>query len=619
MPGGGNIITRGISMKRKRGIILAGTVPAVVVLVLIALWFGVFRKPAAAEPESSTYSTETESSGQTVGDTGEEVSASSDEEESAAEAPEAEQEEESSSETEEAAADAKEELETVFFFDFEDQDVSAFTNRGPGDTTLITATTDGAASGTTALLASGRTAGWNGPAFRLDTVCEPDTEYYVSACLMGRDYNGLTLSFQYTDSYGGVHYSNLVSGIAGKGWQTVENVKVSFSKNMSDVYVYVEGNGGDIFLDDFKITAAPAVEIEDELASLAWLLKDDFKVGTALTPTGLSSKPVMALIEKHFSGSITPGNEMKPDAVLNQADTLEYLARTGDDENPQVSFAAAASVLDYCRENNIPMRIHTLVWHQQTPTWFFKEGYQNDGEWVSKEKMVKRMENFIKNYFETLTTLYPEIDFYACDVVNEAWLDDGSCRKPGAQEENGNHSPWVKVFGDNSFIEYAFRFARKYAPEGCKLYYNDYNEYMSGKVEAIVQMAESLKEEGIIDGIGMQSHLDVRTGSDAFPSVSMYRQALDRYASLGLDIQITELDATVPAGSGEKYYEAQAEYYKGIFEAIYAHRDSVSALIFWGVTDDGSWRASRLPCLFDSSYMAKPAYYAIVEGIMESD
>lgn len=63
----------------------------------------------------------------------------------------------------------------------------------------------------------------------------------------------------------------------------------------------------------------------------------------------------------------------------------------------------------------------------------------------------------------------------------------------------------------------------------------------------------------------------------------------------------------------------QAEYYKGIFEAIYAHRDSVSALIFWGVTDDGSWRASRLPCLFDSSYMAKPAYYAIVEGIMESD
>ena len=108
-------------------------------------------------------------------------------------------------------------------------------------------------------------------------------------------------------------------------------------------------------------------------------------------------------------------------------------------------------------------------------------------------------------------------------------------------------------------------------------------------------MAADFKEKGIIDGIGMQSHLDVRTGNDAFPSVAMYNKALDKYSELGLDIQITELDATVPKASGDKYFDAQAEYYKGIVQSIYDHKDNVSALIFWGITDDKSWRAMQQP------------------------
>lgn len=225
------------------------------------------------------------------------------------------------------------------------------------------------------------------------------------------------------------------------------------------------------------------------------------------------------------------------------------------------------------------------------------------------------MENYIKAYFEELTALYPDIDFYACDVVNEAWLDDGTHRKPGEQGDSGsNNSAWVQVFGDNSFIEPAFEFARKYAPEGCKLYYNDFNEYMPQKTTAIVEMATALKEKGLIDGIGMQSHLDARSGSDAFPSVNVYNKALDAFAATGLDIQITELDATVQPDSGTQNFEAQAEYYKGIMDSIYSHKDSISAVVIWGVTDDASWRAAKSPLLFDSEYKAKPAFYSIIEG-----
>ena len=507
----------------------------------------------------------------------------------------------------------------VYSTDFEDGDVSMFTNRGGEDTTVISISDEASVSGDKALLASGRSKDWNGPAFRLDNdVFKPYTEYSISFKMKGRYYTGGMVSMQYTDLDGKQHYSNLVQNISSSDWFSVEDLRVSFHDMQSGVFIYVEGGQDDIFIDDFKVVELETPEIEKDLVSISDAFAKDFKVGTAITVGDLSSKPFMALLEKHFNKSITVGNEMKPDAVLDMEACRAYFEETGDDTTPQISFSTAKPILNYCQKNKIPVRIHTLVWHSQTPNWFFKEGYADDGEWVDKEKMLLRMENYIKAYFETLTELYPDIDFYACDVVNEAWMDDGNPRQPGEQGPGTySNSAWVKVFGDNSFIEPAFTFARKYAPEGCKLYYNDYNEYMDGKMNAIIEMATNLKAKGLIDGIGMQSHLDARQSLDsAFPSISMYNKALDKYAELGLDIQITELDATTPENAPtEANLAVQAEYYKGIFDAIYAHKDSISAVIWWGITDNKSWRANQYPLLFDAEYKAKPSYYSIMEGV----
>lgn len=502
----------------------------------------------------------------------------------------------------------------IYETDFEDGDVSMFQNRGDNDTTEISASTENALSGKTALLASNRSDSWHGACICLSDICEPNTEYYVSGAVTGRYYTNATVSFQYSDEEGAQHYSNLQS-LNGNGWQTFENLKVSFTATMTDVYVYIEGGTDDYFLDDFSIVEVPTQPIETEIASLKNVYADYFKIGTAITPAALSSKSTMALVEKHFSGSITVGNEMKPDSVLNQAACKAYYEETGDDTDPQISFSAAKPVLNYCQEHNIPVRIHTLVWHSQTPDWFFKEGYADDGAWVSADKMLKRMEHYIKNYFTTLTELYPDVNFYACDVVNEAWTDNGTPRNPGEQGSSGSaNSAWVQVFGDNSFIEPAFTYARAYAPAGCKLYYNDYNEYMPAKTSAIVEMATSLKAKGVIDGIGMQSHLDARTGSDAFPSISAYEKAVKAFSETGLDIQVTELDVTIPGGE-EANYKTQAQYYSDIMDVLTQYSEHISAVVFWGITDDGSWRASQYPLLFDASYTAKPAYYAIIDGI----
>ena len=511
------------------------------------------------------------------------------------------------------AAETADTGKVVYSTDFEDGDVSAFSNRGENDTTELSASTDMAVSGKTSLLASGRSKDWNGPAFRLDEKCEPNTEYYINFKFRGKYYTGATVSFQYNDPDGTPHYKNLIQNISTSDWYSVENLKVSFTEEMQNVSVYVEGGQDDIYIDDFSVVEVPEVPIQEDIKSIRAVFADDFIVGTAITPDNLSSKPFMKLVQKHFSGSLTAGNEMKPDSVLNKAACQAYFEETGDDTDPQISFAAARPFLNYCQKNNIPVRVHTLVWHSQTPDWFFKEGYADDGEWVSKEKMLKRMENYIKNYFTELVKLYPDVNFYACDVVNEAWTNDGKPRDPGEQGSSGSEkSAWVKVFGDNSFIEPAFTYARQYAPKGCKLYYNDFNEYM-GKIDTIIEMAKDLNSKGVLDGIGLQSHLDARDKlSSSFPTIEMYDKALAKYAATGLDIQITELDATVDQNNPTQYVEYQQEYYKGIMDAIVKYKDSISAVVFWGVTDDNSWRAKQLPLLFDGNYQAKPAYYGVV-------
>ena len=512
------------------------------------------------------------------------------------------------------------EEDVLFSADFEDGELGAFSRRGE-DETLEVIDTD-AHGGEKSLCVSTRAQGWNGPQVALDDVIKAGEQYIVTAYAKSEYYSQLTLSMQYNDAEGETHYDNVLKQDSKDGSWLEYNTKFSFPAGSTDMYLYFESSDASvkIYVDDFQITTTPDVAIED-LTSLRAYYSDAFKIGTAITSRDLASKPFMKLVDRHFSGSITVGNEMKPDYVLNYNATQKYFEETGDDENPQVSFAQAKPVLDYCLKNNIPVRVHTLVWHSQTPEWFFKENYDASGKYVSKEKMLKRMENYIKNFFETLTELYPTLDFYACDVVNEAWLDDGSPRRPGHPDQSNGYgaSDWVAVFGDNSFIEPAFTFARKYAPEGCKLYYNDYNEYMNKKTK-IVEMAAELKKKGVIDGIGMQSHLDARQNmGSAFPSVSMYESAIKDYVETGLDVQITELDVTIPENSGDQYFEHQAEYYNGIMDAIEKYKDNISAVVFWGVTDDASWRASQLPLIFDSEYKAKPAFYSIIDGLTPGD
>ena len=510
---------------------------------------------------------------------------------------------------------AKANSSAVFSTDFEDGNSSMFSKRGDSDTSVIKVIEDSnAPSGKKVMSVTGRDQSWNGPSLSVKGILEPDVKYDISVKVKAAWYNTVCISLQHTP--GGSNepqYTNLVKGVS-QGDYVELSASFSYGADEKDVSIYIEtwGDANDLCVDDFVIKESPN-NLDPNAPSLKDVYSGMFKFGTATTVSELAPKSTKNLIKKHFN-SLTAGNELKPDSVLDKAACLA-LAANGDDENPQVTLENARPILEFARDNNIPMRGHVLVWHQQTPLWFFKENYDENGAWVSKEKMLKRMENYIKNVFAAVKKDYSDVNFYAWDVVNECFTDGGSPRQAGFPEGSNNYeaSPWVKIFGDNSFIKPAFEYAKRYAPKGCKLYYNDYNEYMS-KSDAIVKLCEQINSDGhFIDGIGMQSHLNVTNngGADPFPSVSMYRQALDKFSKTGLDIQITELDATV----NDKRFDLQAKYYSDIMDAIVDYKDYVSAVVVWGTTDDLSWRADRDPLLFNADYSVKPCFESIVDGI----
>ena len=183
------------------------------------------------------------------------------------------------------------------------------------------------------------------------------------------------------------------------------------------------------------------------------------------------------------------------------------------------------------------------------------------------------------------------------DVVNEA-VDDAT----GGLRD----SMWLKVVGED-YLARAFELARKYAPEGTLLYYNDYNTAYQPKQDGIIKQLEALKQEGNIDGYGFQMHNAV-----ASPTVDELTAAVERVAALGLRLRVSELDITTDAND-EASFTRQAKVYADVMKLLSAHAEQFEAVQFWGLTDSLSWRSSQYPLLFDGHRNPKPAFWAVAD------
>lgn len=381
-------------------------------------------------------------------------------------------------------------------------------------------------------------------------------------------------------------------------------------------------------------------DVPDLKAAIAQKTDTEFLTGVSITNNELTDKNLMALVTKHFN-AVTLGNELKPDCLFGYSSTCpkkhtETLNGT-ELEVPTMDYSRAEKMLDYILEWNkknpqdtIRVRGHVLVWHSQTPEWFFHENYDADQPYVDAETMTLRQEWFIKTVLEHFTgkdSKYKDL-FYGWDVVNEAVSDSR-----GTYRNGNENSSWWKVYGSNEYIINAFRFANQYAPANIELYYNDYNEWVSSKVTGIVQLLKDVKNaKGTrIDGFGMQGHYQ----TDGSPSIEDFKKAARAYATVVDKIQLTELDMKASSTFDGTDATLNAEYtklayrYKQVYEAVLALRAEgvdMSGMTIWGVIDKNSWLQTsnsvggssdgskkQCPLLFDDNYQVKPSYWSFVD------
>lgn len=402
-------------------------------------------------------------------------------------------------------------------------------------------------------------------------------------------------------------------------------------------------------------------EIEQEVPVLKETVTEVMgcRIGAAATEYELNDKKVWEIITTHFN-ALTLGNELKPDALFGysnwQCPGTEETELNGETlVVPKLDYSRAERMLDKVWEWNkqhpedkILVRGHVLVWHSQTPEWFFHVDYDKNKDYVDKETMDKRLEWYIKTVLTHFTgedSKYKEL-FYGWDVVNEA-VSDGSgtyrsdCENPSeplSNDTHGSNSSWWHVYQSNEYILNAFRYANKYAPESLELYYNDYNECETGKMKGIEELLTAVKEaegapgEGTrITAMGMQGHYSMTS-----PSFDRVELAIKRYAAIVGNVQITEFDLKARDGydgsdaAKEEEYQKQATRYKVLYTVMQnlnkEENINVTGITFWGTADHYSWLQTRsdvgggadgnlpqCPLLFDENYEPKPAFYVFAE------
>ena len=280
------------------------------------------------------------------------------------------------------------------------------------------------------------------------------------------------------------------------------------------------------------------------------------------------------LIAREF-GMLTAENDMKHARIHPQRDVYY--------------FARADSLVAFAEANGMAVRGHTLVWHRQNASWL------TGGQWTADETRA-----LLAGHIDSVVGRYRG-KIEAWDVVNEAFEEDGRLRD----------SFWLQRLG-RDYIEFAFRRAAAADP-AARLFYNDYNiEGINPKSDSAYALVQRLLAAGVpVHGIGLQAHFVV---GGVPPTL---RANIERFAALGLRVQITELDVRVPQPSTAAQLAAQARDYRAVVEACLRVR-GCDAVVLWGLSDRWSWIPGEFPGwgqahIFDEGLRPKAAYDALHE------
>jgi endo-1,4-beta-xylanase len=298
-------------------------------------------------------------------------------------------------------------------------------------------------------------------------------------------------------------------------------------------------------------------------------------VGAAVDANALANEAIYRTVLAREYSSVTAENAMKWGSV--------------EPNRGQFNWAQADALMSFAQANNQVVRGHTLVWHDQNPGWI-------------SSLSAADLRTALLDHISTEMGRYRG-RIQAWDVVNEAFNEDGSRRQ----------SIWQTMLGDG-YIADAFRAARAADP-AAKLYINDFNvEGMNAKSNALFNLVSTLRQQGVpIDGVGLQGHFIL----NSLPSG--IQQNIQRFANLGVDVSLTEVDIRMQLPADTTKLSQQASNYSSVLNACLAVPRCVS-FTTWGFTDAHSWvpgtfsgQGAALP--FNENFQPKPAYNAMIQAL----
>ncbi|MGC1650560.1 MAG: endo-1,4-beta-xylanase [Candidatus Sulfotelmatobacter sp.] len=312
-------------------------------------------------------------------------------------------------------------------------------------------------------------------------------------------------------------------------------------------------------------------------------------IGAAAASRFLAEADYSAILGSEFS-QLQAENEMKFGPIHPRPDT---------DPNPY-DFKGGDALVAFAQSHKMVVRGHTLVWHRQVPQWVDKGGFS-----------APQLADILHRHIKTVMTHYAS-KVYAWDVVNEAFEDDGTMRHTIWYDQ-----PGIGAGAGTRYIEQALRWTREADP-GAKLFYNDYDaEEMNKKSDAIYAMAKDFKARGVpLDGVGFQAHVSLKFDDPA--KLKSFAKNLERFAKLGVELHITELDVRL-SDSSPASLTAQAKLY-GEITTLCVQQPACKVLQTWGFTDKHSWipsfyKGQGWALLWDDRYEQKPAYAAVHDAM----
>jgi endo-1,4-beta-xylanase len=343
-------------------------------------------------------------------------------------------------------------------------------------------------------------------------------------------------------------------------------------------------------------------------ATLRQAAGDRLLIGAAVMSYQLDQPALAGLIADQFN-CLTGENEFKVGPT--------------EPRKGQFNFMPAEKILSFARQHGMKLVGHNLCWHGSLPDWMF---IGSGGKPLPREQGLANL----KEHIDGLVGHFKG-EVIGWDVVNEAISDSG--------DEYLRDTPARKSIGDD-YIVRAFEFAHAADPDA-QLYYNDYNDEQPGKREKVLRLIGELKRQNVpIYAVGIQGHWMLKNDSDVAQKLDT---AIDAFSAAGVKVMITELDVDVlprntsganvntsepgavnpyPGPLPADVAQAQADFYRRIFQVVNKHAGVVTRVSFWGTHDGSSWLnnwpargRTNHPLLWDRHLQPKPAFTAVLQTL----